>query len=99
MAGHWNATNDPIVVTGRQLHVPGFTGTSSQRVAYTTSNLQVSDQWFETDTGTTWQWNGLVWSLMGGGGVGNSSLVVAVSYALSSLQTLILNQGIVLLII
>ena len=59
MGLHPSITNDPTGQLQPYLHIPGFTGTSAQRIAYSTSfssYLTYSDQWADTDTGKTWQW-------------------------------------------
>jgi hypothetical protein len=97
MAGHWNSVNDPVITTGRQNHTPDFGGTSAQRIAYPTASLIWGDQWTETDTGLTYKWT-TSWGIMGAS-QGSSSMVVATSYTLGSLQTLTLGSGVTLLII
>lgn len=52
-------TNDPQVPKNKELHVPGYTGTSAQRVACVT--MVRSDFWFETDTNLLYQYNGTAW--------------------------------------
>lgn len=54
--------NDPTNSALHGLHVPGFQGTKAQRLAYSTAGLYLSDQWFETDTLQTYQWNGSYWN-------------------------------------
>src|SRR5579872_6824038 len=59
---HNQLYNDPVNTGLHELHVPGFnSGTSTQRLAYPTGSLLVSDQWFESDTLKTYQWDGLEW--------------------------------------
>jgi hypothetical protein len=93
MAGHWVAQNDPVNAIGRQLHVPGFVGTSAQRQAYGVGTLQTSDEWYETDTGMTWQWTGTAWGLWGSS-IGGNSLVFAGAQSLQTGQTLGLATGV-----
>ncbi len=61
--GHELMYDDPVgsVV---ELHAPGFVGTSVQRAAFNTTGLTRSKQWFETDTGKTYQWSGSAWGLL-----------------------------------
>lgn len=88
MARHDLYVNTPGQSTGKQLHVPGYIGTSTQRVAETT--MTQSDQWFETDTGLTYQYSGSVWTLLGSGGVvGSGSVVSGPVFITSTVQ---LNQ-------
>ena len=61
MGLHPYEVNDPSGVLVPYLHVPGFTGTSAQRITYGTSYtgyLKKSMTWFETDTNNTYQWLG-----------------------------------------
>lgn len=60
-APHNQLFNDPVIGLNHGLHVPGFNGTHAQRVAYSTSYLLVSDQWFESDTLRSYQWTGSYW--------------------------------------
>lgn len=84
MATHAYFTNDPTLSTGHQLHPPGFTGTNAQRVAYPTATLLGSEQWYETDTGLTYQWTGTVWGLFGGGVPGAAGSVITGTWVLAS---------------
>lgn len=62
---HNQLFNDPVNTGLHGLHVPGFnSGTSAQRLAYSTGGLYISDQWFESDTLRTYQWNGVSWRQM-----------------------------------
>lgn len=88
MAFHDQYVNTPNSASGKQLHVPGYTGTSVQRAAETT--MVQSDQWYETDTGLTYQYSGTVWTLFGSGGVvGSGSVVSGPVFITSTVQ---LNQ-------
>lgn len=97
MGAHRSETNAGTDPTGanQNLHVPGYTGTSTQRLAYPTANLRVSEQWYETDTMATYQWQAsLAWvQISGGGGESNNpgasvtitgSLVVGMYMSLGS---------------
>lgn len=65
MADHPSLSSDPIDPLRHGLHVPGFLGTNAQRLAYDTASLLQSDQWFETDTLLTYQWDGEAWNTLG----------------------------------
>ncbi len=105
MGAHFQETNGATDTTGalQNLHVPGYVGTNAQRLAYITSLLRQSEQWFETDTDDTYQWSGTAWQLLGGdGSVSNtpassftmtsSSLVVAGTYYLTGTVTVTLSD-------
>lgn len=102
MAQHSQYTNDPSLTIGKQLHPPSFVGLSSQRIDYPASALAISDQWFETDTGSTYQWNGTEWIPFGdGGGTTNtptSSFSMATNASLVIAGTLTLGTGISMVI-
>lgn len=68
MGQHSSYTNDPVLQIGLQIHPPGWAATNAQRLAYTTSFLSPSVQWFETDTGLTYQWSGTAWQNIGTSG-------------------------------
>ena len=88
MAFHDQYTNTPASATGKQLHVPGYVGTSVQRIAETT--MVQSDQWYETDTGLTYQYSGTVWTLLGSGGVVGAGSVISGPLLVTS--TISMNQ-------
>lgn len=90
MGQHSSYTNDPVLQIGLQIHVPGFSGTNAQRMAYNTSFLSQSMQWYETDTALTYQWTGTAWQLLGSGVVGVSGSVI--SGPLTVTTTLAMNQ-------
>ncbi len=58
--GHELLVDDPVGSVVRS-HGPSIVGTKAQRVAYTTALLSIGKQWYETDTGSTWQWSGSAW--------------------------------------
>lgn len=62
--GHEQMYDDPLgsVV---ELHAPGFLGTNAQRLAFVTTGMTASKQWYETDTNLCYQWTGSAWQLIG----------------------------------
>lgn len=93
MARHDQATNDPILPSGMQIHTPDFFGTSAQRVAYPTAGLITGMQWTETDTLLVYKWTGAAWGLFGSA-AGSSSLVFAYAQSLVTGQTFALATGV-----
>jgi hypothetical protein len=61
--GHELLVDDPTGGFVRS-HGPSIPGTNAQRLAYPTSILSVGRQWYETDTGYTYQWSGSAWGLV-----------------------------------
>lgn len=77
MGLHENIVNDPTGQLNPYLHVPGFVGTSAQRIAYTSSYapyLTPSVTWYESDTTNTYQYTTSSWSQFGASGGASTAI-------------------------
>ena len=91
MARHDLYTNDPSIITNKQLHIPCYLTTSDVLSAITT--MVQGDFALSTDNNMVYFYNNGTWNYFGGGTGVSANTVAAYSVSLSSLVSLNLQGG------